>query len=67
MLYKEIECCDIRLNPELVNEIIGDNASHFSNDLYILYQGNHFHFSENTKNDLIRLANEILYYFKPRP
>lgn len=64
MLYKEIEYYDIQYNPKLVNEIIEDNASHFSNDLYILCEGNHFQFSENAKSDLIDLANKILNYFQ---
>lgn len=64
MLYKEIEYYDIRHNPKLVDEIIADNANHFSNDLYILCKGNQFQFSEIAKNDLIHLANKILNYFE---
>lgn len=59
MRYKELESCDIKLNPQKVQEIITDNASHFENDLYILKDGNHFEFDVDTRDALNSLMLRI--------
>ena len=61
MVYKEITGYDIWHNPQKIQEIITDNAHHFQNDLYILNDGNHFVFDEDTKNALCGLMLKIKY------
>lgn len=52
MQYKELTLYDIRHNPLKVQCIVTDNAHHFSNDLYILADGNHFEFDIDTRDAL---------------
>ena len=59
MTYKEIEYCEIKLNPQKVQNIVTDNAHHFGNDLYILDDGNHFEFDTDTKDALNYLLKKI--------
>lgn len=59
MLYEEIELYDIKHNPQRVQCILTDNAHHFSNDLYILADGNHFEFDTDTLNALNNLKTKI--------
>lgn len=59
MTYKEIEYCDIKLNPQKVQNIVTDNAHHFGNALYILDDGNHFEFDTDTKDALNYLLKKI--------
>lgn len=59
MEYKEIEYCDIKLNPLKVQCIVTDNAYHFDNDLYILTEGNHFEFDIDTRDALHSLMLRI--------
>lgn len=48
MMYQEISFHDIRHNPAKVNEIMTDNAHILSNQLYVLVEGNHVAFDEDT-------------------
>ena len=59
MLFREVEMCDIKSNPQKVQEIITDNAHHFENSLYILNDGNHFEFDIETRDALYSLALRI--------
>ena len=59
---KEIQLYDIKNNPNKVNMILTDNCKKFSNEIYILAQGNHFNFDEETKGALKSLISNIEYY-----
>lgn len=59
MMYKEIMPFDIKHFPNKVNYVLTDNANHFSNDLYILSEGNHFEFDDTTLQALKDLAKRI--------
>ena len=59
MQYKELTLYDIRHNPPKVQCIVTDNAHHFSNDLYILADGNHFELDTDTLNALDSLKSKI--------
>jgi hypothetical protein len=58
-MYKEIDLYDIKNHPTKVNYILTDNANHFANDLYILFDGNHFQFDSVTLQSLKDLSNKI--------
>lgn len=47
-MFKEVQLYDIKRNPLKVNCIMTDNANYFSNELYILAEGNHFKFDSET-------------------
>ena len=59
MVYREITGYDIHNDPQRVQNIITDNARHFSNDLYILKNGNHFEFDIDTRKALSSLMLRI--------
>ena len=59
---KDIQLYDIKNNPNKVNIILTDNCREFSNTIYILAQGNHFNFDEETKWALKSLVNNIENY-----
>ena len=59
MRYKEIECYDIKNNPNKVNVTLTNNANYFNNDLYILSCGNHFNFDDYTIGALKSLKERI--------
>lgn len=48
MMYQEISFRDICHNPAKVNEIMTDNVHILSNQLYVLVEGNHVAFDEDT-------------------
>lgn len=55
-----IQLYDIRNRPQLVNISMTDNTNQFYNDLYILIDGNHFHFDVEATNALLALAKYII-------
>ena len=59
MMFKEIDFYDIRHNPAKVNEIMTDNAHVLSNQLYVLVEGNHVVFDEDTLKALQSLKNYL--------
>ena len=59
MFFREIELFDIRHNPTRVNEVITDNAKILSNQLYVLVEGNHVTFDEDTIKALQSLENDL--------
>ena len=59
MMYREIDFFDVRYNPAKVNEIITDNVHVLSNQLYILVEGNHVVFDEDTMKALESLENYL--------
>lgn len=60
MMFKEIEFYDIRHNPAKVNEILTDNVHCLSNQLYVLVEGNHIAFD----NDTIKALESLEKYLK---
>lgn len=58
-IYREVDLYDIKHNPYKVNCIIGTNAYHFSNELYILADGNHFEFDNETRKALETLKKSL--------
>lgn len=59
MMYREIDFFDVRYNPAKVNEIITDNVHVLSNQLYVLVEGNHVVFDEDTTKALQSLKNYL--------
>lgn len=59
---KEIQLYDIKNNPNKVNIILTDNCKKFSNEIYILAQGNNFNFDKETKEALKSLVSNIENY-----
>ena len=59
MMFKEIDFYDIRHNPAKVNEIMTDSAHVLSNQLYVLVEGNHVVFDEDTLKALQSLKNYL--------
>ena len=59
MIFREIQSCNIKGNPQKIQEIITDNAHHFQNILYILKDGNHFEFDTDTRDALNMLMLRI--------
>ena len=59
MMFREIDFYDIRHNPAKVNEIMTDNAHALSNQLYVLVEGNHVAFDEDTMKALQSLENYL--------
>lgn len=59
MIFREISLYDIRHNPIKVNEIMTDNAHVLSNQLYVLVEGNHVAFDEDTVKALQSLENYL--------
>lgn len=59
MMYREIDFFDVRYNPAKVNEIITDNVHILSNQLYVLVEGNHVVFDEDTMKALKSLENYL--------
>lgn len=59
-MFKEIEFYDIRHNPAKVNEILTDNVHCLSNQLYVLVEGNHIAFD----NDTIKALESLEKYLK---
>lgn len=57
-----IDLYNIKHNPKKVDFFIDDLARSFTNTLYILFKGNSFEFSEQTRDTLRHLANKILFY-----
>ena len=59
MMFKEINFYDIRYNSAKVNEIMTDNIHVLSNQLYVLVEGNHVAFDEDTMKALQSLENYL--------
>lgn len=59
MMFREIDFYDIRHNPAKVNEIMTDNAHVLSNQLYVLVEGSHVVFDEDTMKALQSLENYL--------
>ena len=59
MMFKEIDFYDIRHNSAKVNEIMTDNIHVLSNQLYVLVEGNHVAFDEDTIKALQSLENYL--------
>ena len=55
-----IQLYDIRNHPQLINVSMTDKANQFYNDLYILIDGNHFHFDTEAASALLTLAKYII-------
>ena len=67
MFFREIELFDIRHNPTRVNEVITDNAKILSNQLYVLVEGNHVVFDEDTLKALQSLKNYLQRVLDKQP
>lgn len=59
MMFREIDFYDICHNPAKVNEIITDNVHVLSNQLYVLVEGNHVVFDDDTMKALQSLENYL--------
>lgn len=59
MMFRELDFYDIRHNPAKVNEIMTDNVHVLSNQLYVLVEGNHVAFDEDTTKALESLKNYL--------
>lgn len=59
MMFREIDFYDICHNPAKVNEIITDNVHVLSNQLYVLAEGNHVVFDDDTMKALQSLENYL--------
>lgn len=59
MMFREIDFYGICHNPTKVNEIMTDNAHALSNQLYVLVEGNHVVFDEDTMKALQSLENYL--------
>lgn len=59
MTFKEIEFYDIRHNPAKVNTILTDNVHCLSNQLYVLVEGNHVAFDNDTMKALESLEKYL--------
>lgn len=59
MMFREIDFHDICHNPTKVNEIMTDNVHVLSNQLYVLVEGNHVVFDEDTIKALQSLKNYL--------
>ena len=59
MIFREIDFYDIRHNPAKVNEIMTDNVHVLSNHLYVLAEGNHVVFDDDTMKALQSLENYL--------
>ena len=58
-MFREIDFYDICHNPAKINEIMTDNAHALSNQLYVLVEGNHVTFDEDTMKALQSLENYL--------
>lgn len=59
MMFREIDLYDICHNPAKINEIMTDNVHVLSNQLYVLIEGNHVTFDEDTMKALQSLENYL--------
>ena len=59
MMFREIDFYDICHNPAKDNEIITDNVHVLSNQLYVLVEGNHVVFDDDTMKALQSLENYL--------
>lgn len=59
MMFQEISFYDIRHNHAKVNEILTDNVHCLSNQLYVLIEGNHITFDEDTMKALKSLEKYL--------
>lgn len=60
MMFQEIDFHDIRYNPAKVNAILTDNVHVLSNQLYVLVEGNHVVFDDDT----IKALNSLEKYLQ---
>lgn len=59
MMFQEIDFHDIRYNPAKVNAILTDNVHVLSNQLYVLVEGNHVVFDDDTLKALNSLEKYL--------
>lgn len=59
MMFQEIDFHDIRYNPVKVNAILTDNVHVLSNQLYVLVEGNHVVFDDDTLKALNSLEKYL--------
>lgn len=67
MMFREISFYDIRHNPAKVNEIMTDNVHVLSNQLYVLVEGNHVAFDEDTMKALASLEKYLKKVLDKQP